>query len=190
MVGGTGLYVDSLLYGFSFNGEPDSRLRDELNNLTLPELQAKIKAMGIDIPKSYSNPRHLIRAIETQGKHSSKGSIMNGAIVIGIDPGREMLKIRIEDRAKKMLNDGFVDEVKKLVQEYGRPPENWDAIGYKIVLESIEASEVGLDSALVDKLAAAHRQYAKRQRAWFKRSSDIAWFDSQQAAVEHILKQL
>jgi len=68
IVGGTGLYVDSLLYNFKFRGSSSEYSREELEKLSVKELQEIIKKGDLQIPKNDKNPRHLIRAIESEGQ--------------------------------------------------------------------------------------------------------------------------
>jgi tRNA dimethylallyltransferase len=190
IVGGTGLYIDALLFDFSFADKADENMRDTLNNMSVSELQAIIVKKSLPMPGNGKNPRHLIRAIESAGRESTKSEQRLDATVVGIDPGRDELQRRTAERIEHMLNAGFVDEVKNIVKVFGDPPVAWDAIGYKIVLNRLTTADGPTEKLIAQDLLIAHRQYAKRQRAWFKRNKNIIWFEQTDEAFRYIQKEL
>src|SRR5688572_3284275 len=118
LVGGTGLYVDSVIYNFSFKGEPDRARRLELEGLSVEELQKMHEAEGIPLPNNPKNPRHLIRQLETRGEEAQAKPRPN-TLVIGIMLEKEELKARIEARVDTMFTLGLEEEVRDLVTAYG-----------------------------------------------------------------------
>lgn len=182
VVGGTGLYIDALLYGFSFRPSSSDYSREELEAKSVSELQKIIRGSGYPMPENMQNPRHLIRVIEAEGVQPQKRSLRAGAIVVGIDPGKEILEQRIEKRIDSMLASGFLGELEAIVQKYGEPPQGFDAIEYRIAYEnrSLNTDE------LRQKLIIGDRQYAKKQRAWLKRNRDIVWFTSAEEAYSFL----
>jgi tRNA dimethylallyltransferase len=186
VVGGSGLYIDALLYDFEFRPTTINLERQILNNKTVLELQKMIKSRGLDLPNNDLNPRHLIRVIESEGKIPQKADIKQGSIIIGLKLDKEELEKRITKRVNKMLDQGFVEEVRTLIKRFGRVPNNFDSIGYLIVQRMLDGEITELEAK--ELLVIAHRQYAKKQRSWFKRNSDIMWFHSANEAFEHTKK--
>lgn len=188
IVGGTGLYIDALLFDFSFKDKPNTELREKLSKKSVAELQAEIIEKNLSMPENVKNPRHLIRVIESNGITPDKTDMRNDVVVVGLDPGREALNTRIENRVQSMLNAGLVQEAKEVIRTYGHPPNNWDAIGYKLIVDSFSQEDRPDEGVLAERIIIAHRQYAKRQRAWFKRNKNIVWFEQKADAIEYIKK--
>lgn len=182
IVGGTGLYIDALLYGFSFRPSSSSYTRKELEAKSVPELQDIIKNAGYPMPENAQNPRHLIRTIESEGAEPQKRSLRSGAVVIGIDPGKEILEHRIKKRVDLMLENGFLEELDAIVQKYGEPTHGFDAIEYRIAYENRSLNT----EQLREKLIIGDRQYAKKQRAWMKRNRNIQWFNNISEAYNYL----
>lgn len=190
VVGGTGLYIDALLYGFRFRPTVSKYSRSELEELNVMELQEVIKTTGLLLPGNAKNKRHLIRTIETDGKPSERSALRAGAHVIGIDPGAEIGEDRIAKRLEQIFESGFIPELNSIFEKYGPPPKKIDAIAYNIAFENRNNwGEYDIDKIKND-VFIAERQYAKRQRSWFKRNADIVWFNSSEQAYEHIKKMI
>ncbi len=190
LVGGTGLYMDAILYNFDFNDKADKAKRAELESKTITELQQILTEQGIDLPENAQNPRHLIRAIETQGQKSTNTVMRDGVLVVGLDP-KEELPGRIEQRVRSMFAEGLVDEVHDIMKHYGQPPTSWDAIGYGMIVRQVSKHENDASIKIViDAIVKQHRQYAKRQRVWFRRNKNISWFEQPDDALQYIQKQL
>lgn len=173
LVGGTGLYMDGVLYNFSF-AEPDHKLRAELGEKTIEQLQAMIIKAGYEMPTNSQNKIHLISALERKGEPVKRKKLMKGAVIVGLKPDRVALKRIIKTRAKQMIDDGVMGEVKRAANNYG-----WDAPGmtggiYKSmrpVIEGTLSEEQGLKDYVTSDM-----QLAKRQMTWLKRNPDIEWF--------------
>lgn len=175
LVGGTGLYIDSILFDYTFRSKADPGQRIELEKLSIKELQQKVMDYGLVMPNNMHNPRHLIRTIETAGQQSYKNSLRGNTLILGLQPNRDVLKARINDRVETIFAKGFVAEVISLLAQYGKPPNTFDAIGYKIVLEHINSGGI-LDEAVAKQdLKTAHYQYARRQITWLKRNAHVHW---------------
>ena len=185
LVGGTGLYIDALLYDFSFRKTADPAIRSELEELSVTELQQRITDKGLALPTNAQNPRHLIRTLESKGVSVLNKKMRQDAVVIGVDP-KEKLDANIARRVEDMLRSGFVHEVFEVLRKFGQAPQSWDAIGYKLVLAAGK-QEADVDVDYIRRaLATAHRQYAKRQRSWFKRNKHITWFEQPEDALEYL----
>jgi tRNA dimethylallyltransferase len=178
MAGGTGLYIDAVIYDFQFRdpGDPDTRL--DLQGQTVEELQRRILEMGLELPENERNPRHLVRVIETGGAVSRRGDLRPNTVIMGLQTDREQLEPRIRERVEKMVDAGLVEEVRRLSTQYGWDAPGLQTIGYaewKKYLEGNRNLEETI--ALVVKNTVG---LAKRQRTWFKRNSSIHWLKHEQ----------
>lgn len=182
LVGGTGLYVDSVAYDFAFNGEPDYALRAELNALPVQELQQKLQDMGLPLPENSNNPRHLIRAIETEGAVPTKGSLRQNTLLLGLPIDREVLKAKLIRRVDLMVEQGFIEEVERVANQYGWDVPALRAPGYKAFRKYL-AKEITLEEAKT-LFVRNDWQLAKRQRTWFKRDKNIQWTCKKEEIVD------
>jgi tRNA dimethylallyltransferase len=176
LVGGTGLYIDAILYDFSFRAPGDKSMRAKLADLSVQELQERLLARGIPLPNNPRNPRHLIRALETGGEKPLSRPINENTLVIGLKVEREVLKQRIRDRIGQMVEQGLVEEARRLGERYGWDVPAMQAPGYKAFRGYIEGS-IQLEEAK-RLFAWADLDLAKRQRTWFRRNKSIHWFDN------------
>ena len=103
-------------------------------------------------------------------------------------PEDDVLKQRISDRIDLMFKNGFVEEVEKLLDEYGRPKKKMDAIGYPLVIEYLDGNKKIED--VKKEFKTGHWQYARRQKSWFKRNDNIIWLNNPQEGLEEIIKQV
>ena len=204
MVGGSGLYVKGVVEGFD-KLPSDLEIRKTLNARFEAEgiepLQGELEKLD---PKHYSkmdtkNPQRVIRALEvclTTGKpfssfHKSDDNANErpfDIIQLGLDAPREVVNERIEKRTQIMLDQGWVEETKKL-QPY-RDENSLNTVGYKEIFEHLDG-DITLEEAQ-EKIVISTRQFAKRQMTWFRKDKSITWFDYQNAdkAIDFIKKQL
>lgn len=189
LVGGTGLYVDSVLYDFSFISPDDGSSRQRLEELGIDELHQIINKNGYPLPINSSNKRHLIRTIERKGKVGSSKILAKNTLVIGILPSDEALKQNIKKRADAMFENGVVGETQSLINKFGRQAvTNTGGIIYKICIQVLDG-EINEAQAL-ELFQTADWQYARRQRTWFKRNKDICWFTDVKSAYLHLERLL
>ena len=177
VVGGTGLYVDALLYNFQFKDKPDEAYRTQLLQMSDEELTTVLRTKNIDTSKlNTKNRRHVIRTIERNGKVSEDKILRKNTLIAGLKLDRETLRERITQRVEKMFEDGFLDEVKNLVEIYGWDIEAMSGIGYRVARDYFD----GQSSVEQVKQAFIKRDMslAKRQRTWFKRNPSIKWFEN------------
>ena len=187
--GGTGLYlralIDGLFPGPQRSEDLRSRLRSRLDEkgsgylhrvLQRLDPAAAIRIHANDAPK-------MIRAIEVclasrrpmteiwqEGREPLKGFRV---LRLGLNPEREGLYGRINQRAKKMFDEGLIAETKALLEKYGDRARPLAALGYKQALQFLRG-EIAMDAALAA-AQQAHRNYAKRQVTWFRREPDVHW---------------
>ncbi|MDD5984804.1 MAG: tRNA (adenosine(37)-N6)-dimethylallyltransferase MiaA [Turicibacter sp.] len=188
IVGGTGLYIKSVLYDYEFAGESESKEIDEAKygHLSNEELHAKLAAVDEAGAKDIhpNNRKRVIRALEiyeTSGVKKSEmiekqeHKMIYDACLIGLTDDRTVLYDRINKRVDMMYETGLVEEVKALFDE-GIPAESQSirAIGYKELYDYFK----GLISLEESKelIKRNSRRYAKRQYTWFNNQMDVTWF--------------
>lgn len=190
VVGGTGLYVNSLVYNLTFsNVEPNQEYRDYLENIIsdkglyylYEQLQELDKIASEKIDKN--NKQRIIRALEII-KFSDKKETKNfreentdyNLKMIGLNMDRALLYERINNRVDEMFQLGLVDEVKDLLDNgYSENLVSMKAIGYKEIISYLN-NEITLEESK-DLIKKNSRHYAKRQLTWFRRDNRIKWFD-------------
>ncbi len=187
VVGGTGLYVNSLIHRLDVVPEPNYELRKKLTGLTVTELQEALnnldnKKLNSMNQSDRSNPRRLIRAIEViSNSHHIQPTTYNPStesLAIGLMCDREILKSRIDLRVAKRFEQGAIEEVKKLFEDYDNlSPQVKDANGYKQLFSYLR-NEVDLEEAIYRWKISEYR-HAKNQMTWFKKYGNVVWFDIQ-----------
>jgi tRNA dimethylallyltransferase len=177
MVGGTGLYIDGVLYDYGFLPAGDRTDREELNELSIAELEDKINELGLDLGDvDRRNKRRLIRLIETNGAVPAKKELRTNTLIIGLKNDRAELENHIIERVDAILAAGLEDEVRALVERYGWQAEALKGVGYAQWKGYFEGTET-LDQTR-QKIIKATRDLAKRQRTWFRRNKSIQWFST------------
>lgn len=192
IVGGTGLYIESVCYEFQFTeAGADEEFRSQQQAFAethgVESLHAKLAEVD---PKSAerlhpNDLRRVIRALEifhitgetlsSQLEKQQKQSPYE-LCLIGLTMDRQMLYNRIERRIDEMLRLGLVDEVRGLLQKgYSRDSVSMQGLGYKEIVEHL-VDGIPLDAA-VEKLKRDTRRFAKRQLSWFRHMKEIQWID-------------
>jgi len=182
VVGGTGLYVDALLYDFQFRSPASPALRQELSALSVDELQERIRADGLELPENARNPRHLVRVLESGGELGTKKPIRKNTLVLGLGFDREALRQRITARVGDMVTAGFVEELRGLVSKYGRDVSALQGPGYRALRGYVEGTS-NLEEAKA-LFVQNDMQLAKKQRTWFRRNNSIHWVENREDIVD------
>lgn len=197
IAGGTGLYIDALIYGFVLPDlkKESLKLRKKLEKLSASELINRLKeidpesALKID-PK---NKRRLIRALEVGeltkkpfSKQQKKRKPKWETLMIGIDTDRETLYSKIDARIDQMIKDGLVEEVRELLTKYRKDSPAFNTIGYKEIIDYIDGKQ-SLKEA-VQKIKFNTHAYVRRQDTWFRRDKNIKWVKSVEEAENLIEK--
>jgi tRNA dimethylallyltransferase len=183
LVGGTGLWMDMIIEGRELpKVGPDLELRKELENKNEGELFEEYKKLdpaGAEVIDR-KNKRRLIRALEVCKKTGRPFSdFMNGGeekydcLWLGVDWPMEVLEKRIDARVDEMVGLGLLDEVKKLKSQYGCGVYSMSGIGYQEICRHLNG-EISFEKA-IEEIKLRTRQYAKRQKTWFKRNQKIHW---------------
>jgi tRNA dimethylallyltransferase len=177
MVGGTGLYIDGVLYDYGFLVAGDRQAREQLNVLSIEELLAEIAAEGIELGDvDTRNKRRLIRLLETNGAQPTRSELRANTLIIGLQPDRDALNTRIENRVDAMLSAGLEDEVRALVERYSWGAEGLKGVGYAQWQGYLNGTESFTETR--QKIIKATSDLAKRQRTWFRRNKSIHWFST------------
>ena len=199
LVGGTGLYINSVTKGLSILPEADKKTREylsTLDNQTLFELALKYDKEATK--EIHPNNRvRLERVVEvfllTGQKFSelSKKNIKNNNfkfLKIALERDRENLYDRINKRVDIMFNQGLVDEVKNLYKIYGEKLYKLNIIGYNEIIDCING-KISLDEARY-RIKLNSRHYAKRQFTWFKADKEYQWFNLDRISEQEIVKTI
>lgn len=175
LVGGTGLYIDSVMYNYGFLSAPPPELRERLNGMKLTEVLELAKSKGLDTSSiDARNKRRVIRLIENEGALPTRKPLRPNTLILGLQTSRDTLTERITKRVDTMLEAGLEFEVQKLVNEYDWDAEPMKGVGYKEWREYFEGS-ASLEQAR-QRIIKNTLDLAKRQRTWFKRNKSIHWF--------------
>ena len=200
LVGGSGLYVDAIIYGLDeipkIKNSIRELLNDEFETKGINYLQNKLKKLDLTTYNSIDlkNHRRIIRALEVTiscGKPYSsylKKTKINRSfkvIEIGINADREIVYERINNRVDKMIKDGLINEVEQLL-EY-KKLNSLNTIGYKEIFNYLSGG-ISLDFA-IEEIKKNTRRFSKRQVTWFKSKKSIIWF-SQNYKVKNIIKTI
>lgn len=177
IVGGTGLYLQSLLEGYHLGGQVNQEevlaYRQELEQLADAVLFDKIAEQSIEIPEL--NRRRAIRALElaTFGQDLENKETPYDALLIGLNDDRQVLYERINHRVDVMVEKGLLDEAKWLYDNH-RDVQAACAIGYKELFPYF-AGQASLEES-VDKLKQNTRRFAKRQLTWFRNRMAVSFY--------------
>lgn len=177
IVGGTGLYLQSLLEGYHLGGQVNQEevlaYRQELEQLADAVLFDKIAEQSIEIPEL--NRRRAIRALElaTFGQDLENKETPYDALLIGLNDDRQVLYERINHRVDVMVEKGLLDEAKWLYDNH-RDVQAARAIGYKELFPYF-AGQASLEES-VDKLKQNTRRFAKRQLTWFRNRMAVSFY--------------
>ena len=192
IVGGTGLYIDSLIYEIEYSDiKIDENYRKELEKMAedkgLDELY-KI-AMQIDpiaMEKiSPNDKKRIMRVLEIykstgktktqQEEESRKNPVEYDYKVFAINWDREILYKRINKRVDIMIEQGLIDEVRNILKKYDKFPTAMQGLGYKEVVDYING--IYTKDEMIEKIKMETRRYAKRQLTWFRKNKQTIWLD-------------
>ena len=181
IVGGTGLYVDSVLDGYLLSDrEPDLAYRAELEKLTTPQLYDMLLTLVPDAQVDRNNRNRVMRMIERihDGDDAVPGKEPRyRSLRLGVSWPREVLAQRIDERLKMRVEQGMIEEVQGLMDR-GATKEFLLGLGleYRFITQYLTGAIPDRDEML-RLLAIAIKQFAKRQMTWFRRNPDIVWLD-------------
>lgn len=191
IVGGTGLYIQSVLYNYQFTESPSDpefrkRLELELNQKGEQAIHELLSQVDPESAKMIhpNNTRRVIRALEIyhctnipmhEHLKQQENELLYDVALIGLTMDREVLYQRINQRVDIMVENGLLKEVKILYDKGLRNTQSIKAIGYKEIYDYFDG-KVSYEEA-VNQLKQNSRRYAKRQLTWFRNKMDVKWFD-------------
>jgi len=174
MVGGTGLYIDAVLFDYQFGAKSDPAQRAELQKLSIDQLQQYCIKNNIDLPENDLNKRYLIRAIERKdGRHKRNYEILGNTTIVGIATDKGNLHERITSRVEQLFTSNVAEEARSLGEKYGWDSESMTGNIYPILHRYI-MQEINIEEAKSLSVA-SDRHLAKRQMTWFRRNPYILW---------------
>ena len=209
IVGGTGLYVNSLIYGIDYPEiETDLEYRKKLEEIAEKEGLNKLYNMAKEIDEkamekiSPNDQKRILRILEIYNQtgktkteleiESRKNGVKYDFRVFAIDMPREILYERINKRVDIMLENGLLEEVQRLYKKYGEELyTSIQAIGYKEVIDYINGKYT--KEEMIEKIKMETRRYAKRQLTWFRKIENITWLNGlndTQSNIDIILENL
>lgn len=207
IAGGTGLYIQSLIYNYPFEKEEITAEKkrevakkmnalEELDNDHLHQyLKTFDSKSALEIHPN--NRKRVLRAIEyylkTEKLLSSRKKVQQftenyDTLLVGIEMSRETLYFKINKRVNIMLTNGLFREVEALLESGYEHEQSMQAIGYKELIPVVKGEETL--SYAVDKLKQHSRQYAKRQLTWFKNKMKVRWLDKENMSLQMMLDEI
>lgn len=201
IVGGTGLYIDSMIYGIEFQDEKiDKEYREELNELAekegLERLYEEARKIDPEAMKkiSINDKKRIIRVLEIYHKtgktktevekESRKNEIQYNYKMFAITMNREKLYERIEKRVDQMIEQGLIEEVQSILNKYHKFPTAMQGLGYKEVVEYLENKLT--KEEMIEKIKKKTRHYAKRQLTWFRKNKETIWLDGEKPLEKNL----
>ena len=188
LVGGTGLYINSLIYNIEFKEEKtDLEYREKMEKYNNEELYIKAKKVDEEATSkiSINDRKRLIRILEiyhttgktkTQLEKESRKKLEYDYRVFVLNMDREELYKRINFRVDYMIEQGLIDEVKRINSKYNSFPTAMQGLGYKEVAEYLN-NEISKED-MIEKIKQETRRYAKRQLTWFRKYKQAVWLDA------------
>lgn len=200
IVGGTGLYLNSLIYNIQYNEmEVDLNYRRELEKEAeeygLEVLYNRAKEIDPEAMEkvSVNDKKRITRVLEiynatgrnkTELEKKSRKEVPYNYLIFGINMERSILYDRINKRVDIMLEQGLIEEVKNLINKYSNMPTAMQGLGYKEVKEFLDGNIS--KEEMIEKIKMETRRYAKRQITWFKRIENIIWLDGLNKTEENV----
>ena len=208
IVGGTGLYIDSLIYEIEYSDiKIDESYRNELEKIVEEKGLNELYKMAMQIDPiamekiSPNDKKRIMRVLEIykstgktktqQEEESRRKPVEYDYKVFAINWDREILYQRINKRVDIMIEQGLIEEVKKILQKYEQFPTAMQGLGYKEVVDYING--IYTKEEMIEKIKMETRRYAKRQLTWFRKNKQTIWLDGtneKQNNIDIILKSL
>lgn len=207
VVGGTGLYIDSLIYEIEYqNMEFDKEYREELEKVAKQEGLEKLYDMAVKIDEeamkiiSKNDKKRILRVLEIyhqtgktkteQEKESRKNAVKYNYKVFAINMNRNTLYDRINNRVDTMIQQGLINEVQEILKKYKNYPTAMQGLGYKEIKEYLEGKTSKEEA--IEKVKQQTRRYAKRQLTWFRKNKQTIWLNGEEDKkynIDIILKE-
>ena len=181
LAGGSGLYVDAVIFDYQLDDEKNTtQERELLDGKSVNELIELCKKRDITLPENYKNKRYLIRAIERAGRcGNDRRQIISNTTIVGISTTKDELMNRIIQRSDNMFSDGVIAETERLSRKFNFELESMKSNIYPIVKRLIDG-EIGIDEAKALVVIDDWR-LARKQMTWFRRNPFINWLPLDEA---------
>ena len=203
VVGGTGLYIDSLIYeieyqDIEFDKEYREHLEKEVKEKGLEELYNVAKEIDPEAIEKISknDKKRILRILEIyhatgenkteQERKSRQKEVEYDYKVYALNMDREKLYDRINKRVDKMIEEGLIQEVEKIYKKYNDFPTAMQGLGYKEVVEYLEGKLT--KEEMIEKIKQETRRYAKRQLTWFRKNKQTIWLDVGKNTIQNNIK--
>jgi tRNA dimethylallyltransferase len=174
LVGGTGLYVDAVIFDYQLGLAADSRERAIYEAMTIDELHEYCKRNNVTLPENKQNKRYVVRAIEQKSINTKRrDDPIENTIIVGIATDRDILRTRIKERAEQIFDDSVVEEATILGKKYGWNNEAMTGNIYPLIHLYLEHT-VSLEE-MKEKFTTLDWRLAKRQLTWLRRNPYIHW---------------
>jgi tRNA dimethylallyltransferase len=189
IAGGTGLYIQSVLYNYQFSNEArdnqyEQKIIDDINTHGIDYVYGRLQQIDPEQAKKIhpNNERRVIRALEvydrtgvtmTEQSIQSTNSIYDSKI-IGLDMERSVLYYRINKRVDEMIAKGLLNEVQYMVEKDYLDCQSMKGIGYKELIPYVQGEEK-LETS-IELLKRNSRRFAKRQYTWFRNKMNVEWY--------------
>jgi len=175
LVGGSGLYVDAVVFEFQFT-PIDSGLHAKLEEMSLEELHDYCFENNIILPENKKNKRYVVRAIERKNVDLTRlTEPQQNTIIVGITTEKDILHKRIHERSEHLFESGMIEEAIALGTKFGWENEAMTGNIYKLVKQFVDGTITKDELKLQNETA--DRQLAKRQMTWLKRNPFIKWLE-------------
>ena len=202
VVGGTGLYINSLIYGIDYQEmEFDEEYRESLMKKSeteegLKEIYEEAKKIDPEAMKiiSKNDKKRIIRILEifkATGKNKTEQELLSKQKelkydfrVFVVNMNRDRLYERINKRVDLMIEKGLIEEVEKIYKKYKKFPTAMQGLGYKEVVEYLK-KEITKEE-MIEKIKKERRNYEKRQLNWFRKDKSFKWLDSEENMQKNI----
>ena len=184
LVGGSGLYVDAVIFDYEFPAAGNPDRRQKLEAMTDTQLHELLLAKD---PRAFeyvdrANRRRVIRAIETAGEARQKRrEVRPDVLVLGTTLNKQVVQKRIEHRIDKMLEEGFINEIRVIGERYGWNNPALEVMGYR-AFKGLLIGAKTLEQAKTDCMY-EHLSLFKKQVTWFKRNPSIHWIENASEAA-------
>jgi len=194
LVGGTGLYLSAILENYQLPTiAPNKKIRARLEKMSTAEKIKQLKILNPNLAKNIDlkNPRRLNRALEISLNHKKinqqqQNKPLYQTLILGLNIDKNQLIEKINQRVALMLQQGLINETKKIIKHYGKKSQPLATIGYAEIIDYLDKKTTLTQAVNLIKIHT--RQYAKRQKTWFKRIKNVNWITSSNQAIKLIEK--
>lgn len=191
LVGGTGLYVDAVVFDYQFGAKVDLELRQKLEKRTIEQLQEYCHKNNLKLPENKLNRRFVMRAIEQSGINTSRrAQPIDNCIIVGIATEKSTLLARIASRTEQLFEDGVVQEATLLGEIYGWEGQAMSGNIYPLINRYLKHGATLAE--IKEKFTTLDWRLAKRQLTWLRRNQFIEWLAPHEAGqylADHLVNR-